>query len=172
MSDSIFGAYLIMFLLMAAVLIRTGLKEMRSSRERYDLYMRKDRKHSPRMKFLTEHSCAETLMLLAQMDAPFDCTFEKESQNQKDQTYVFTITQAPFWCREIFWWGGVTYRVLVTPTQKGSAVWLFLYTYEKIPWTRKNLYNMIKFTDDKMLNMFAWEVEKLFEKLLDAVRVE
>lgn len=171
MSGSDFGVILLFFLIIIFVSIPVNLEIWRDRVERYDLYMPKDRKHKPRMKYLTGLSCEEVLLRLMQMYAPFGCTFEKANADPKDQMYVLSIDEVPLRYHGMFR-GGVKYKVLVTPTQEGSAVWLFLFSFDKTPWLSRDLFHITRFTDDEMLNVFAWEVEKLFEKLLEAVRVE
>jgi hypothetical protein len=122
--------------------------------------------HKPRMKYLTNLSCEEVLLrLMEKMYAPFDCTFEKENDDPKNQMYVFSIHEVPIRYYGVIR-GRVKYKVMVTPAQEGSAVWLFLFTFERA------LVNTMEYSNNDILNVFAWDIEKLFGKLLDAVRVE
>lgn len=51
-------------------------------------------------------------------------------------------------------------------------LWLFLLALNRRWLLDADLLPIGRLGDDEMLNMFAWEVEKLLEKLLNAVRVE
>ncbi len=121
--------------------------------------------HRPRMKFLTPFSCEETLERLSSMCAPFDCTFTKECADEKDCMYVLDVQELPLWCYGLMRCS-IKYRVLVTPAQEGSAVWLFPFAFER------GITKIDVYSNTDMKNIFAWEVGKVFEKLLNAVRVE
>lgn len=140
-----------------------------------ELYAPKDKRkrmnQKSRMKYLTQYSCEETLSLLLKMNTPFDSTFCKENDNEKDRTYLLEITEIPLAYQKVFR-GSVKYRVMVMPAQEGSAVWLFLLALDRRWLFDADLVPINRLSDDEMLNMFAWEIEKVFEKLLNAVRVE
>lgn len=121
--------------------------------------------HRPRMKFLTPFSCDETLERLSSMYAPFDCTFTKECADEKDCMYVLDVQELPLWCYGLMRCS-IKYRVLVTPAQEGSAVWLFPFAFER------DHSKMDVFSNTDIKNIFAWELGKVFKKLLDAIRVE
>ena len=166
-----FGVFFIIFFIYVVMML-CGQERHKNVME---LYMpqekRKRMAHKPRMKYITGLSCEEALLRFKQMYTPFDCTFKKENDDIKDQMYILSIDEAPQVYRGIFR-GKVRYKVLVTPAQKGSTVWLFLFTYDRTFLLDTDLLGSTRVSDDDMLSAFAWEVEKLFEKLLDAVRVE
>ncbi len=171
--DSIhFVAFGILYLIMWAIVFFCSLG---GNKDLLELYAPKDKRkrmnQKPRMKYLTRLSCEETLSRLLKMNTPFDSTFWKENDNEKDGTYVFEITEIPIAYRRVFC-GSVKYRVMVMPAQEGSAVWLFLLALTRRWLLDADLLPIGRLGDDEMLNMFAWEVEKLLEKLLNAVRVE
>ena len=173
--------FLILYLIIG---VFCNLITWRNCVERYNLYMPEDRKNKPRMRYLTELSCEEVLLRFTQMCAPFNCTFEKENNDPRDQMYVLSINEIPYRYHGVFpvdelqprykgmYRGNIKYKVLVTPMQEGSTVWLFLYTFHKTPLFCGDLLRITRLSDEEMLNIFAWEVEKLLRKLLDAVRVE
>lgn len=170
-----FGGFLISFfiyLVMMLMILPYGQERHKNVME---LYMpqekRKRMAHKPRMKYITGLSCEEVLLRFKQMYTPFDCTFKKENDDIKDQMYILSIDEVPQVYQGTFR-GKVRYKVLVTPAQKGSTVWLFLFTYDRMFLLDTDLLGSTRVSDDDMLSAFAWEVEKLFEKLLDAVRVE
>lgn len=169
--DGVVFIYLLLYVIMMLMILPDSLEQQREAMEAYlPKEKRKRMSHEPRMKYLTSFSCEETLLRLTQMNAPFDFTFEKESDDAKNQMYVFSIDEVPRGYNSMFR-GKVKYKVLVTPAQEGSAVWLFLFTYErKFQLSEGDLVGRL--SDEGMLTVFSWQVEKLFEKLLNAVRVE
>ena len=175
MSDSGFFVLLIFFLIFTLVTLAACLETWRDRVELYDLFTLKKRekrmKHKLRMKYLTGLPCeVVTSRLTQKWYAPFDCTFEKEKDDPKDQMYLLTIHEVPLrHCGEFR--GHIQYKVLVTPAQEGSAVWLFLSAFQR-DYPSPPIVRGSKYSDDDMMNIFAWEVEKLFGKLLGAVRVE
>lgn len=175
MSDGNFGNFAvfgILYLIMFALFFLAGIERSKAQRELYTSKEKRIRKeHKARMKYLTSLSCEETILRLTQMYMPFDGTFEKENDNEKDQMYILEITEVPRNYQGLFR-GSVKYKVMVVPAQEGSAVWLFLSELDRKWMSNVDFFSVTRLSDDEMLNMFAWEVEKLFEKLLEAVRVE
>lgn len=175
MNDGNFGNFAvfgILYLIMFALFFFAGIERNKDQQELYaPKENRKRKEHKARMKYLTSLSCDETILRLTRMYMPFDGTFGKENDNEKDQMYVLEITEVPRNYRGLFQ-GSVKYKVMVTPAQEGSAVWLFLSALDREWLPNVDFFSVTRLSDDEMLNMFAWEVEKLFEKLLEAVRVE
>ena len=107
--------------------------------------------HKPRMTYLTKLSCGQVIARMwTDSYGPFDYKFGKE----EDGSYTFTINRMICF-RSVP--GRAAYKVLVTPEQEGSAVYLYLFDYR---------------ASNYALNVFAWELKGFLEKKLDSVRVE
>ncbi len=119
----------------------------------YDVYDLKNAQfgHKPRMKYMTKLSCGQVIARLwMESYGPFDSKFGKE----EDGTYTLTIDSTTG-RRDVR--SRVKYKVLVTPEQEESAVYLFVLGYK---------------ADERALNIIALELKEFLEKKLEAVRVE
>ncbi len=106
------------------------------------------------MKYTTGLSCEEVVERLRK-EAKNEFLFKKEKEDIKDKMYILSVNGRP-----LFYWKGVhenaRYRVLVTPTQEGSAVWFYLSGCR----------------DKYGLNRYAEQLKSFMEKRVDAARAE
>lgn len=111
-------------------------------------------RHKTRMKYTTSLSCEEVIERLRK-EAKNDFLFKKEKEDIKDEMYILSMNGRPLFYRK-----GVheraRYRVLVTPTQEGSAVWFYLSGCR----------------DKYGLNRYAGKLKSFMEKRVDAARAE
>lgn len=124
-----------------------------SVHERYDPSDPEKRKfgHKPRMKYITKLTCGQVIARLW-MDSysPFDYQFG----TGEGDNYIFAIKK-PISCRCPP--GRAEYKVVIVPEQEWSAVYFLIIDYRASQYA---------------LDTFAWELKKLLEKKLEAVRVE
>jgi len=106
------------------------------------------------MKYITKLTCEEIIEKLGQRtDRNFK--LEKENENIKDKIYILSMNNKVFsHCKYIC--EEAQYRLLVTPAQEGSTVWLYLY----------------QCSNKYALNQYAEKLKKFMEKRIDALRVE
>lgn len=103
--------------------------------------------HRTRMKYLVKLSCSAVIETLGQeTDGAF--RLEKEEADTKDKGYLLFMQGRT--C------GKARYRAFITPTQEGSAVWLYL----------------LECGNPYALNHYARKLERFLQTELGAVRVE
>lgn len=124
-----------------------------SSQERYDLSDPKKKMfgHKPRMKYITKLTCGQVIARLW-MDSY--CPFDYQFGTGEEDSYIFEIKKPiSCWCPP----GRAKYKVVIVPEQEWSAVYFLIIDYRASQYA---------------LDTFAWELKKLLEKKLEAVRVE
>ncbi len=102
--------------------------------------------HRTRMKYLTDLQCDAVIEMLGQeTDGAF--SLKKETQNVKDKCYLLSMRGRTY--------EKARYRVIVTPTQNGSAVWVYL----------------LACGNPYALNRYAKQLERFLQGRIGAVRV-
>lgn len=102
--------------------------------------------HRTRMKYLTDLLCDAVIETLGQeTDGAF--SLKKETQNVKDKCYLLSMRGRTY--------EKARYRVIVTPTQNGSAVWVYL----------------LACGNPYALNRYAKQLERFLQGRIGAVRV-
>ncbi len=111
-------------------------------------------RHKTRMKYTTSLSCEEVIERLRK-EMKNDFHFKKEKEDIKDKMYILSMNGRPLFNQKGVY-EKARYRVLITPTQEGSAVWFYL----------------LECRDKYGLNRYAKKLKSFMEKRVDAVRVE
>jgi len=106
------------------------------------------------MKYTTSLSCEEVIERLRK-EMKNDFHFKKEKEDIKDKMYILSMNGKPLFNQKGVY-EKARYRVLITPTQEGSAVWFYL----------------LECRDKYGLNWYAKKLKSFMEKRVDAVRVE
>ena len=110
-------------------------------------------KHKSRMAYVTDLSYEEILNRL-KMQTDINFQFEKESADNKDKVYILSVRIMSFFSKKKL----ITarYRLLVTPLQEGSKVWIYLF----------------ECSNSYVLHQFADKVGEYLQKEIQAFRVE
>lgn len=109
--------------------------------------------HKSRMAYNTNLTCEKVLESLKQQTNK-NFQFKKESEDSKDKVYILNASLTPFYIKKL----QVTaqYRVLITPSQEGSTVWIYLFAC----------------SNSYVLNQFAGKIGDFLYENIQAFRIE
>ncbi len=109
--------------------------------------------HKSRMAYHTNLTCEKVLESLKQQTNK-NFQFKKESEDSKDKVYILSASLTPFYIKKL----QVTaqYRVLITPSQEGSTVWIYLFAC----------------SNSYVLNQFAGKIGDFLHENIQAFRME